>query len=167
MTKIAVVSEEHFYEEYESPTVASILPVGGPPLVATPVVITGTFFDTDGPTNWEASINGVACTSVVKVNDTTLNATTPASVAGGPHTVEVEVFYNNGVPGLTGSKAALYTFTEPEPLKGIATIKTPIATEARITTPIKEVAGISDLTSGESRIITPVKDTAPIKDTIP
>ncbi len=65
-------------------TIASITPDTGPPAGGTPITIVGTNF-TAGAT---VTIGGLAATSVVVVNTTTITAVTPAHAAG---TVDVTV----------------------------------------------------------------------------
>jgi CSLREA domain-containing protein/uncharacterized repeat protein (TIGR01451 family) len=66
------------------PTIASITPATGPPAGGTPITIVGTNF-TPGAT---VTIGGLAATSVVVVDATTITAVTPAHAAG---TVDVMV----------------------------------------------------------------------------
>ena len=82
------------------PTVASVTPNNGPTAGGTPVTITGTNFAT-GAT---ATFDGIAATSVVVVNSTTITAVTPADTAG---SVTVAVT----VSGQTGALSNGFTYT--------------------------------------------------------
>jgi hypothetical protein len=64
--------------------VTGAAPAVGPELTGTPIVITGTRL-----TGSTAVDVGGPCTAVAVVNDTTVNATTPADVAAGIHPVKV------------------------------------------------------------------------------
>ncbi len=61
-----------------APTIATITPNTGPAAGGTPITISGTGF-LDNP---NVTIGGAAATGVTKVNDTTINCTTPAGTAG-------------------------------------------------------------------------------------
>lgn len=63
------------------PTITLVNPAFGPELTATPVTITGTDFQNTGVDG--VTFGGVAATSVVVVNETTITCDTPASILAG------------------------------------------------------------------------------------
>jgi hypothetical protein len=69
-----------------TPTVTSITPASGPAAGGTNVTITGTNFQS----NATVTIGGVAATSVVRVNDTTITCKTPARPGGSLNDVTVD-----------------------------------------------------------------------------
>ncbi len=92
-------SDEFTY--VDAPVVTSLNPATGSALGATAVVITGT--DLDGAT--AVTVGGAAATGLHVVNDTTLDATTPAGTAG-PADVVVTTPY--GTSGVSGAGAFTY-----------------------------------------------------------
>jgi IPT/TIG domain len=64
--------------------VTGVAPASGPETTGTPIVITGTHLS--GTTAVDV---GGACSGVAVVDDTTVNATTPADVDAGTHPVRV------------------------------------------------------------------------------
>lgn len=62
-----------------SPTITSVLPAGGATAGGTPLTITGTDF---APTITSVTIDGNACTSVVRVSQTRITCVTPAGTSG-------------------------------------------------------------------------------------
>ncbi len=98
-------SDEFTY--VDAPVVTSLNPATGSALGATAVVITGT--DLDGAT--AVTVGGAAATGLHVVNDTTLDATTPAGTAG-PADVVVTTPY--GTSGVSGAGAFTYVGPDPE-----------------------------------------------------
>ncbi len=81
-----------------APILISVLPASGSEDGGTAIVLTGHFFTADATVD----INGVACTSVVFVSDTTINCTTPATVpANTPGFEDITVTQATGASTLT------------------------------------------------------------------
>lgn len=93
-------------------TLSAISPASGPLDGGTTVTITGTDLDTAT----DVFIGGVAAKDVVRVNATTLTATTPASRPG---SVDVSIITASG----TSTGAGIFTYVAPTP---VVTVTTPI-----------------------------------------
>ena len=79
----------------DAPAVTSLDPATGSALGGTTVVITGT--DLDGAT--AVTVGGAAATGLAVVNDTTLDATTPAGTAGAADVVVTTPYGDSGASG--------------------------------------------------------------------
>ena len=89
------------------PTVTGVSPTGGPTTGGTVVTITGTFFSGDSAT---VHFGATAATSVTVVDDSHIQATSPAHAAG---TVDVTVTTTSGTSAT--SAADQFTYATPTP----------------------------------------------------
>jgi len=97
MVKIYTLEIRVAFDEFDPPTLASVVPSSGPETGGTAVTLTGTGFTADSPGPNAVTFDGVSATSIVTVNDTTITCVTPA----GSGTVDVVVTNNFGAVTLT------------------------------------------------------------------
>ncbi|MEY3142913.1 MAG: hypothetical protein RLY21_1406, partial [Planctomycetota bacterium] len=108
-----------------APTISSVTPGGGPITGGTSITITGTNFY-NGSTNATVTVGGVAATSVVVVNATTITAVTPAGTAGAK---TVSVTTPSGTANLTNG----FTLWSPPTLSAVSPNKGSVSGGTTIT----------------------------------
>ena len=102
------------YRYHAVPTLTSIAPATGSPVGGTSVTLTGIGFQDDSPGTHTVTFGGVAATSIVVVNDTTITCDAPAGTAGSA--VDVVLTNDNGTDSLTNA----YTFYAEPTLTSIS-----------------------------------------------
>jgi len=110
------------YVAAAAPTITSVSPVSGPMVGGTAITLTGTGF----VTACTLKINGVACTSVVRVSATSVTAVTPAGSAGAKDLVLTNADTQTGTLaiGFTYKAAPTVTACTPNtsPLAGLVSV---------------------------------------------